>query len=236
MRDSHYGKDVSLSSKNPLGKKVAAAAGGGLTKCPGPSDKVADHSKEVGTEAKSTEGAEFDLLAEIATKGVVATCEPEFDRTAVTGGGLLTDVVKVTRAPHEHFDIIPEETTILPSPLISCIKVKPRVTLLILGIVIEAMVPLATIDHVKGTKHLSVDPNTIFDAVTADFVSVEITLVKSIVYIGTDVTIYVTEVHALISNREHIDLSVSYVTETTYDNSKKLHEGDTVRCDKTYDV
>lgn len=47
--------------------------------------------------------AEFELRRELAKKGAVETSEPEFDRATGPGGGLVTDVVKVTRAPHENF-------------------------------------------------------------------------------------------------------------------------------------
>lgn len=112
----------------------------------------------VGAEIEAPPEAEVDLISLAACKGVESVNLPKLDATTVSGGGLLTDVVKTTRATHEYLEIYPEESVSCPTDTCKCThkplktgaKVKTTVAIIILGIGLEAMLPVAAIDDVIG--------------------------------------------------------------------------------------
>lgn len=89
------------------------------------------------------------------------------------------------------------------------------VAFIIVGIVVEAITNHATIDAEKNRKTARADAYDTLAAVAADFDTTLITLKGSIVVIGTDVSIYVTEGHTIKGVRESLDTPYSKVTETT---------------------
>lgn len=94
------------------------------------------------------------MLSVLVKVGVKVTIVPELDRTTVSGGGLVTDVGKATRTSHENLDVDPLDTLTDPTdtckrahiPLKTGKKVHPAVTLILLGIGLEAIFPVTTID------------------------------------------------------------------------------------------
>lgn len=89
------------------------------------------------------------------------------------------------------------------------------VAFIIVGIVVEAITNHATIDMEKNRKTARADFKDTLATVAADFDTTLLTFKGSIVVIGTDVSIYVTEGHTIKVVRESLDTPYSKVTETT---------------------
>lgn len=89
------------------------------------------------------------------------------------------------------------------------------VAFIIVGIVVEAITNHATIDVEKNRKTARADAYDTLAAVPADLDTTLSTLKGSIVVIGTDVSIYVTEGHTIKGVRESLDTPYPKVTETT---------------------
>lgn len=77
----------------------------------------------------------MDLLTEKTSSGAKKTSEHKLDVTAVAGGGLVTDLLKLTCEP------------------VSCadyhVEAGSTVTLIISGIGLEAILPVAALDLVE---------------------------------------------------------------------------------------
>lgn len=99
--------------------------------------------------------------------------------------------------------------------MIKKLRALTTVALIIVGIVVEAITNHATIDAEKKCKPARADLYDTLTTVTADFETTLLTLKGSIVLIGTDVSIYVTEGHIIKVVRETIDTPYSKVTEST---------------------
>lgn len=113
------------------------------------------------------------------------------------------------------------------------------VTFIMLGMGLEAIFPVAAMDDCIGTKHFSVDHLSIFNTVTADLESASNTFKGSMVHGGTDVSIYVSELHALAHVLEHINGPVPEVTWSPTKHSFSVHENgvnDFKVCEKAYHV
>lgn len=141
------------------------------------------------------------------------------DPTTGTGGGSFSDLVKVTvvTVANEGSTVDHNGKKTMGETSFSV------VTLIIVGIGSEVIKPIATIDLEKGTKTSPKGDASALKSVTADSSPMAGVLKLAILVIGSDVSIYVAEVHILRKVPLTIDMSVALVAKRTTKHPLTVH-------------